>query len=100
MNVSPLLAIARNWRRLLTSEASEEEIEMFRQHERTGRVLGDEDFQKRLEKILGRILRRQTPGPQRASTRDLCMASPEVPAIAFAKPPSPGAWKWLSKHVG
>jgi hypothetical protein len=25
---------------------------MFRQHERTGRVLGDEEFQKKLEKIL------------------------------------------------
>jgi putative transposase len=67
--VSPLLQIAGNWRRLLTSAASEEDIEMFRQHERTGRVLGDEDFQKRLEKNLGRVLRRQKPGPKRASTR-------------------------------
>ncbi len=32
---------------------------MFRRHERTGRVLGDEDFQKQLEKNLGRVLRRQ-----------------------------------------
>ena len=67
--VSPLLKMARNWRRLLTSAVTEEEIEVFRQHERTGRVLGDEDFQKRLEKNLGRILRRRKPGPKRTSTR-------------------------------
>jgi putative transposase len=63
------LKIAGNWRRLLPSALSEEEIETFRQHERTGRVLGDEDFQKRLEKKLGRILRRQKRGPKRASIR-------------------------------
>jgi putative transposase len=64
--VSPLLKMAKNWRRLLTSAATEEEIETFRRHERTGRVLGDEDFQKRLEKNLGRVLRRQKPGPKPA----------------------------------
>jgi putative transposase len=64
----PMLKIAGNWR-LLTRAATEEEIEMFRQHERTGRVLGDDDFQKRLEKNLGRILRRQKPGPKRASSQ-------------------------------
>lgn len=69
VKVSPLLKIAGNWRRLLTSAATEKEIEMFRQHERTGRVLGDEDFQKRLEKNLGRVLRRQKPGPKRAPSR-------------------------------
>jgi hypothetical protein len=39
--------------------AMEEEIEKFRQHERTGRVLGDEDFQKKMEKCLGWILLRK-----------------------------------------
>ena len=68
VKASPLLKIAGNWRRLLTSAATEAEIEMFRQHERTGRVLGDDDFQKRLEKTLGRVLRRQKPGPKRASS--------------------------------
>jgi hypothetical protein len=54
----PFFYLAGNWRRLLTGAAKKEEIEMFRRHERTGRVLGDEDFQKRLEKSLGRVLRR------------------------------------------
>jgi putative transposase len=69
VKVSPLLKIAGNWRRLLTSMATEEEIKQFREHERTGRVLGDEDFQKRLEKNLGRVLRRQKPGPKRAAIK-------------------------------
>jgi putative transposase len=69
VKVSPLLKMAGNWRRLLTSAATEEEIETFRRHERTGRVLGDDDFQKRLEKNLGLVLRRQKPGPKRASKR-------------------------------
>jgi putative transposase len=68
VKVSPLLKMAGNWRRLLTSAASEAEIAMFRQHERTGRVLGDEQFQKKLEKNLGRILRQRKPGPKRATS--------------------------------
>jgi putative transposase len=67
VRVSPLLEIAGNWRRLLTSAVSEEELKVFREHERTGRVLGDDGFQKRLEKKLGRVLRRQKPGPKKLS---------------------------------
>ena len=65
VKVAPLLEMAGKWRALLTSAASEEEIRQFREHERTGRVLGDDAFQKRLEKKLGRLLRRQKPGPKR-----------------------------------
>jgi hypothetical protein len=46
VRVSPLVKMACNWRRLLTSAATEQEIGAFRQHAPTGRVLGDEDFQK------------------------------------------------------
>ena len=69
VRVSPLLEIAGNWRRLLVSAVSEEQLKEFREHERTGRVLGDDDFQKRLEKKLGRVLRRQKPGPKKVSKR-------------------------------
>ena len=65
VEVAPLLKLARGWRRLLNSAATEEQIRAFREHERTGRVLGDDDFQRRLEKKLGRILRRQKPGPKK-----------------------------------
>jgi REP-associated tyrosine transposase len=69
VKVGPLLGLAKNWRRLLTSAATEEQIKAFREHERTGRPLGDEAFQKRLEKKLGRILRRQKPGPKKPARR-------------------------------
>jgi putative transposase len=65
VKVSPLLKIAGDWRRLLTSAVSEEDLKLFREHESTGRVLGGEEFQKRLEKKLGRVLRRQKPGPKK-----------------------------------
>jgi len=67
VKVAPLLALAKNWRRLLNSAATEEQIRTFREHERTGRALGDDRFQKRLEKKLGRVLRRQKPGPKKVA---------------------------------
>jgi len=66
VKVGPLLALAKNWRQLLTSAATEEQLQVFREHERTGRALGDDAFQRRLEKKLGRVLRRQKPGPKKA----------------------------------
>ncbi|HUT93697.1 MAG TPA: transposase [Thermoguttaceae bacterium] len=69
VKVGPLLALAKNWRRLLTSAATEEQIKAFGEHERTGRPLGDDAFQKRLEKKLGRVLRRQKPGPKKPGPR-------------------------------
>jgi len=69
VKVAPMLALAKSWRRLLTSAATEEQIKAFREHERTGRPLGDDAFQKRLEKKLGRVLRRQKPGPKRETGR-------------------------------
>ena len=51
-----------DWRRLLTSEVSEEELKVLQGHERTGRPLGDDDFLVRLETNLRRVLRRQKPG--------------------------------------
>lgn len=69
VRVSRLLEIAGNWRRLLVSAVSEEDLKRFREHERTGRALGDDDFQKRLEKKLGRVLRRQKPGPKKVLKR-------------------------------
>ncbi len=61
--------MASNWRQLLSSVVRDEELRQFCKHEWTGRVLGDEKFQKRLEKNLGRILRRQKPGPKKHETK-------------------------------
>jgi hypothetical protein len=57
--------MAGDWRRLLCSAVSGEELREFRAHERTGRVLGDEAFQERLEKKLVCVSRRQKPGPKK-----------------------------------
>jgi putative transposase len=72
VKVSPLLEMAGGWRRLLARALSEEELEQIRSHERTGRVLGDDAFQKRLEKRLGRTVRRQKPGPKKRLLSRTC----------------------------
>jgi hypothetical protein len=46
------------------SGLSEQDINILRAHERTGRPLTDDEFLATLEKDLGRILRRQKPGPK------------------------------------
>jgi putative transposase len=69
VRVRPLLELAGNWRRLLARATREEKLQVFREHERTGRVLGDEEFQCRLEKKLHRVLRRQKPGPKPPTRR-------------------------------
>ena len=67
--VAPLLQMAPDWRRLLAGAVEEDELDVLRAHRRTGRPLGDEKFLKRLEKKLGRVLRRQKPGPKSVQER-------------------------------
>jgi len=62
--VGPLLAMAGDWRGLLRSALSEEELGQLRQHDRTGRPLGRDRFVGRLEKRLGRVLKPQKRGPK------------------------------------
>ena len=61
------LRLCSNWsptRRFLTRVIREEDLKLLRAHEHTGRPLGDEAFLASLEQKLGRILRRQKPGPK------------------------------------
>ncbi len=69
VQVATLLQMAPNWRRPLTSAIREGELKALRAHERTGRPLGDENFLALLEQNLGRILRRQKPGPKDVKAR-------------------------------
>jgi putative transposase len=65
VRVAPLLKLAPiNWRGFLARAIREEDIKILRAHERTGRPLGEEEFLATLEQDLGRILRRQKPGPK------------------------------------
>jgi putative transposase len=65
VKVKPLLEIHPHWADLLLSHSSEEEYEILRQHERSGRPLGSKGFLDRLEDLTSRILRKQKPGPKK-----------------------------------
>ncbi len=71
VHVGPLLKLVPNWRGFLARVIREEDIELLRAHERTGRPLGDEEFVATLEHDLGRILRRLKPGPKAKQKRKL-----------------------------
>ena len=64
MKVRALNRLVPNWLGFLARVIREEDIKVLRAHERTGRPLGDEEFPATLETDLGRILRRQKPGPK------------------------------------
>ena len=68
VQVAPLLQMAPNWRRLLTSAIKEEELKALRGIAHRP-PLGDENFLVLLEQNLGRILRRQKPGPRNVQAR-------------------------------
>jgi len=65
VKVDPLSAIVGNWQDLLDTELSEEDRDSIRQHERTGRPMGSEDFLSNLEQMTGRVLKKQKPGPKK-----------------------------------
>jgi len=63
-SVAPLLAMIGDWKAFLRSAVPEEELRDLREHGRTGRPLGNSVFLDRLERLVGRILRPQKPGPK------------------------------------
>lgn len=58
----PLLELEPRWARHLSADTDAETIQQFHRHEATGRPIGSERFQRKLEKTTGRILRPQKPG--------------------------------------
>ena len=64
VTASPLLERVGDWRALLSLPADEDEVDILRRHQRTGRPLGDDAFVERLEASLGRNLRPSKPGPK------------------------------------
>ena len=69
VHVAPLLEMFGKWDDFLSRGLSDDEVEKFRCHERTGRPLGTNSFLGRLENILGRILHKQKPGPKRSQKK-------------------------------
>ena len=64
VKVKPLLELAGDWKEFLASGLSGGEAEVIRRHERTGRPLGENRFLDRIEKLVGRVVRKRKPGPK------------------------------------
>lgn len=63
-HAKPLLDMVGDWRALLSLEPDEDDMEVIRRHERTGRPLGDDAFIEHIEASLGRPMRPRKPGPK------------------------------------
>jgi len=59
-----LTQIIRDWRAFLATDDAEETTHRLERHIRTGRPLGGDGFLERLERAVGRPLRRGKPGPK------------------------------------
>ena len=66
VKVRPILAIVGDWKKFLGGDATADEEKQLRQHERTGRPLGNAHFIRQLEQLTGRILRKLKPVPKGA----------------------------------
>lgn len=64
VTVAPLMRMAGNWKTLLSSPTEGRTLDTLRQHEHTGRPLGDETFVTRMESKVRRVLRKQKTGPK------------------------------------
>jgi putative transposase len=67
VQVGPLLKLAPRWAQHLSADADAETVRQLRRHEATGRPAGGERFLRRLEKLLGRVLRPRKPGRKKNS---------------------------------
>lgn len=68
--VAPLLERVPDWSGFLVGGEEKAANEALRRHEHTGRPLGGEEFVARLEQRLGRVLKKQKPGPRPARERN------------------------------
>ena len=63
--MKPLLERADDWKEFIRQPDEPAAQEALRLHERTGCPLGSEKFIVKLERLAGRLLRRQKPGPKK-----------------------------------
>ncbi|MFH1867753.1 MAG: transposase [Candidatus Omnitrophota bacterium] len=59
-----LSTLIDDWKEFLQAEVEQKIVSMLRLHEGTGRPLGNVAFIEKLEKILGRSLKKKKPGPK------------------------------------
>jgi len=68
---SPLTEEIRDWKSFINQEESTETIKRLRKNLITGRPLGDDAFVDRLEKMTGRTLKGEKPGPKPKGNSDV-----------------------------
>jgi len=66
-----LLSEIPDWVSYLREETSESDKRLFSSHARTGRPLGDDKFIEKLEKMTGRSIKNEKPGPKRRKKMDV-----------------------------
>ncbi|MFO7675864.1 MAG: hypothetical protein R6X12_06080 [bacterium] len=59
-----MLERVADWHEYLGQKPPASEAEALRLHNRTGRPLGSETFVEKLERLVGRTLKPQKPGPK------------------------------------
>jgi putative transposase len=65
VRTKPLAAMIKSsWKKFLSVDVQESDMELFRKHERTGRPMGDDAFIEGLEQLLDRKLKPKKPGPK------------------------------------
>ena len=67
--LAPLLNRVPDWRAFLAGGMEEETLAAIRGNMRTGRPLGAESWLKKMEKLLGRGLRKAKPGPKKGTAK-------------------------------
>ena len=67
LKAQPLLKIIQKpWVEYLIDDVLNDQIELFRKHERTGRPIGNSSFIETLEQLLDRNLKPKKTGPKAA----------------------------------
>ena len=66
VTVAPMLELIQDWPRYLAMEESATMLDDIRQHQRTGRPLGDKAFIDELERVTGRRLHKARPGRKKS----------------------------------
>jgi putative transposase len=70
VRVGPLLEMVNDWRGFIGEDINGEEMMRFRQHERTGRPMGNMAFIEAIEKFSCRVLRPQKRGPKKKAANN------------------------------
>jgi len=60
-----MLSEIEDWSSYLAEDDRDIDRNLFREHARTGRPLGDDKFITKLEEITGKVLKKKKPGPQK-----------------------------------